>query len=110
GEDLNVRLEGLRRDFPDYYRNIIRQIDRCFRWTGSPDLRAEIYFVINRDGTVSDVDIIESSGNFRFDIAAAGAAECAGQNGRLGPLPAELPFDRFEIRFKFEPRRRGGDG
>ncbi|MGW8268248.1 MAG: hypothetical protein ACWGSQ_17915, partial [Longimicrobiales bacterium] len=28
GEDLNVRMEGLRRDFPQYHLNIIRQISR----------------------------------------------------------------------------------
>ena len=26
GEGINVRLEGLRRDYPEYYENIIRQI------------------------------------------------------------------------------------
>ena len=31
GEDLNVRMEGLRRDYPEYYNNIIRQMQRCFR-------------------------------------------------------------------------------
>ena len=37
GEDLNVRLEGLRRDYPVYYENIIRQMQRCFRWRGEED-------------------------------------------------------------------------
>lgn len=109
GEDLNVRIEGVQRDYPRYYENIIRQMDRCFRWQGAQDLRTTIYFVINRDGTVSDVDIVTSSGSFSFDIAAAGAAECAGQRNRLGPLPEDLPFDRLPIRFNIDPRR-GGDG
>lgn len=108
GEDLNVRIEGVQRDYPRYYENIIRQMDRCFRWQGAQNLSTTIYFVINRDGTVSDVDIVTSSGSFSFDIAAAGAAECAGQRNRLGPLPEELPFDRLPIRFNIDPRR-GGD-
>ena len=34
GEDLNIRMEGLRRDFPDYYLNIQRQIQRCWQSAG----------------------------------------------------------------------------
>ena len=109
GEDLNVRLEGIQRDYPVYYNNIIRQMQRCFRWRGDENLRAEIYFVINRDGTVSDVDIREASGSIGFDIEAMGAAECAGSNDRLGPLPEELPFDRFPVVFTFDPQS-GRDG
>ena len=110
GEDLNVRLEGLRRDYPVYYENIIRQIQRCFRWRGEEDLRAKVYFVINRDGSVSEVDILESSRRIAFDIEAMGAAECAGDRGRLGPLPEALPFDRLPVSFTFSPRAgRGSD-
>jgi hypothetical protein len=108
GEDLNVRLEGLRRDYPVYYENIIRQIQRCFRWRGEEDLRARVYFVINRDGSVSEVDILESSRSIAFDIEAMGAAECAGDRGRLGPLPEALPFDRLPVSFTFSPRAGGG--
>ena len=110
GEDLNVQLEGLRRGYPVYYENIIRQIQRCFRWRGEEDLRAKVYFVINRDGSVSEVDILESSRRIAFDIEAMGAAECAGDRGRLGPLPEALPFDRLPVSFTFSPRAgRGSD-
>ena len=109
GEDLNVRMEGLRLDYPVYYENIIRQMQRCFRWRGSDDYRASIYFVINRDGSVSGIDVLESSGNTAFDIEAMGAAECAGSRARLGPLPEELPVNRLPIVFKFDPKSgRGG--
>ena len=107
GEDLNVRMAGLRRDYPEYYNNIIRRMRGCFRWRGQEDLRATIYFVIARDGTVSGVDVLESSRNVPFDIEAMGAAECAGAQGRLGPLPETLPVDRMPIMFIFEPRRSG---
>ncbi len=108
GEDLNVRMEGIRRDYPEYYNNILRQMQRCFRWRGEDDLRARVFFVINRDGSVSEVDILESSRSIRFDIEAMGAAECAGSRGRLGPLPEALPFDRLPIVFYFEPRSGRG--
>jgi len=104
GEDLNVRLEGLRRDYPEYYNNIIRQMNRCFRWRGPEDLAAKVSFVINRDGTVSDVDIMESSRSIAFDIEAMGAAECAGSRNRLGPLPEDLPFDQLRVSFGFDPQ------
>jgi len=104
GQDLNVRMEGLRRDYPEYYNNIVRQMRRCFRWRGQEDLRATVYFVINRDGTVSEVDVLESSRNIAFDIEVMGAAECAGSRNRLGPLPEELPFDRLQVRFEIDPQ------
>lgn len=108
GEDINVRLRGVRRDYPEYYRNIIRQIDRCFRWRGAADLRATVYFVINRDGSVSGLDVVEASGDVTFDIGALGAIECAGSRNRFGPLPEDLSFDQLPILFKFDPARRGG--
>ncbi len=104
GEDLNVRMEGIRRDYPEYYNNIIRQMQRCFQWRGEVGLRATVYFVINRNGSVSDVDILEQSTSIGFDIEAMGAAECAGRNNRLGPLPEDLPFDQLPIVFKIDPR------
>jgi len=108
GEDLNVRMEGVQRDYPEYYNNVIRQMQRCFRWRGDEDLRATVYFVINRDGSVADVDILESSRSIAFDIEAMGAAECAGSRDRLGPLPEDLPFDRLQILFKFDPQSARG--
>jgi outer membrane biosynthesis protein TonB len=108
GEDLNVRMEGIRRDYPEYYNNIIRQMQRCFRWRGEEDLRATVYFVIDRDGSVAEVDILESSRSIAFDIEAMGAAECAGSRDRLGSLPEALPFDRLPILFKFDPRSGRG--
>lgn len=105
GEDLEVRMEGLRRDFPEYYGNIIRQISRCFRPpTGLPGgLRTTVFFWIRQDGTVTDVQFVEQSGNPDFDYEALGAiADCAGQ-GRFGSLPSELPYERLPIQFTFRP-------
>ena len=107
GEDLNVRMEGLIRDFPEYYANIITQIRRCMRFTGSGRFETTVFFYINRDGSVDgrDLRFVERSGNVNFDFAAMGAVECAG--GRFGPLPEELGFDRAPILFRFSP---GGGG
>lgn len=108
GEDIEVRMEGLRRDFPEYYEGIIRQIRRCFRPQGFPaGLRTTVYFVIRGDGTVTDARFVEQSGNPGFDYEALGAiTDCAGQ-GRFGPLPPALPYERLPIQFEFRPP--GGD-
>ncbi|HSG48986.1 MAG TPA: TonB C-terminal domain-containing protein [Longimicrobiales bacterium] len=105
GEDIEVRMEGVRRDFPQYYDNIIRQISRCFRPpAGIPGgLRTTVYFVIRQDGTVGDLRFVEQSGNPDFDFEALGAVgDCAGR-GRFGPLPEELPYERLPILFEFRP-------
>ena len=110
GEDLNVRLEGVRRDYPAYYENIVRQMKRCFRWRGGGELKATIRFNIKRDGSVSDLSVVRSSGDPRFDLEAMGAAECAGRPGRFGPLPEDLPYDWLPVEFTFEPPQRRSNG
>jgi outer membrane biosynthesis protein TonB len=106
GEGINVRMEGLRRDFPEYYANIIRQINRCFRWPGVGTWTAQIYFVIQRDGTIRDLDVVHPSGNTAFDFEAMGAVECAAGQGRFGPLPEELPYESQPVLFEFRPSGR----
>ena len=105
GEDIEIRMEGLRRDFPEYYANIVRQIRRCFRPPpGAPSgLQTVLYFVIRADGTVTDLAFVEQSGNPDLDFEAFGAVgDCAGQ-GRFGPLPEDLPYERLPIQFTFRP-------
>jgi len=105
GEGLEVRIEGLRRDYPEYYNNIIRQILRCFRWRDGGRWETEVFFYINRDGTVEEetIQFMSRSGNTAFDFEAMGAVDCAG-NGRFGALPEDLPYERFPIKFSFRPQ------
>ncbi len=102
GEGINVRLEGVRRDYPAYYNNIIRQIFNCFRWRGGGNWEATVFFTIEREGTVTDMRFTNRSGSTAFDFEAIGAVECAGQ-GRFGQLPDELPYDRLPVQFDFRP-------
>jgi hypothetical protein len=97
-------MEGLIRDFPEYYANIQRQIQRCFEYRGSGRLETAIIFYISRDGSVDgrSIDFYERSGNVNFDYAAMGAIECA--SDRFGPLPEEMAWDRLPILFTFRPR------
>lgn len=103
GEGLNVRIEGLRRDYPEYYNNIIRQIQRCFRWSEGGRWQTTVLFYIGRDGNVDDIDFLTRSGSNAFDFQAMGAVDCAGR-GRFGALPEDVPFDRFPVRFSFRPQ------
>jgi hypothetical protein len=107
GEGINVRMQGLRRDFPEYYQNIIRQLFRCFRPPSSGNLTTTMTFVIRRDGTVDDVEFQNRSGNSAYDYAAMSAVECAGQ-GRFGALPPELPYEYQPIIFEFRQEPGGG--
>jgi outer membrane biosynthesis protein TonB len=103
GEGINVRLEGVRRDYPAYYNNIITQIQRCLRWRNGGSWETTVYFLIKRDGSVSDLDFVKRSGNAAFDVEAMGAVECAGK-GRFGSLPEELPFEVLPVQFNFRPQ------
>ncbi len=105
GSGINVQLEGEEFPYPGYLDNIILQISRFFRWNGSPDLRAEAYFVINRDGSVSDIQVTKSSGSFQFDLTVRGAIEAAGQRKAFGRLPRGFEGDRLPISFYFQPPR-----
>jgi outer membrane biosynthesis protein TonB len=107
GENINVRMEGLRRDYPEYYNNIVRQITRCFRPPREGRWETTVQFVIGKDGAlVGDPTLAKRSGNVGFDILAMGAVECAG--GRFGEFPTDLALDRLAIQFTFTPAGAGG--
>ena len=85
-----------------YYENIIRQINRCFRWREGGRWETTVGFVISRDGSASDIEFVQRSGSTAFDFEAMGAVDCAGR-GRFGPLPEGFPRDRQPFRFEFRP-------
>lgn len=107
GEDIEIRMEGLRRDFPVYYRNIIDQIGRCWdrlaRDIPPGRLSVTVYFVIGADGTIRGrPDIVERSGSARFDgLAVEAIGGCA--SGRFGELPRDLGYERLPIQFTLSP-------
>ena len=103
GQNIDVRMEGLRRDYPAYYDNIIRQIERCFRAPEAGNREAVIQFMIQEDGSITDIGVASSSNSFIFDTAAEGAVECAGRPGRLGPLPDGYPWEVLPVQFRFRP-------
>lgn len=106
-EVVNVQIDGANALFPDYYNNIIRQIQRYWRPpAGARDLRAEISFWIHRDGRVSNIEWVARSGSGQFDLVAMGAVESASRDQAFGELPQAFPGDVMAVSFYFDPSVR----
>lgn len=104
GTDVaNVRTEGIEFPFPGYLENIVRQIALRFKPEGGAALRAEVKFLIRRDGSAEIVQFVQRSGSFAFDLEAQGAIEQAGQVKAFGPLPAGYENDVLTVVFSFDP-------
>jgi protein TonB len=105
GTDVaTVRTEGVDFPFPGYLENIVRQIALRFRPPGNTAVRAEVMFLIRRDGTVTDFRFISRSGNFAFDLECQGAVDQAAEVKAFGPLPAGFSDDVLPVIFSFDPR------
>jgi periplasmic protein TonB len=103
GTDVaNIKIEGTQFPFPGYLDNIVRQIALRFRPRPSGALKAEVMFLIRRDGTVDGFRFIQRSGSFTFDLEAQGAVESAAKS--FGPLPAGFKDDVLPVMFSFDPR------
>jgi outer membrane biosynthesis protein TonB len=106
-EAVNVQIEGANTQFPEYFQNIIRQVQRYWRPpAGARDLRAEISFVIHRDGSVDGIEWVRKSGSAVFDLQARGAIETAARQVAFGPLPNLYPADAMRVSFYFDPTTR----
>jgi len=105
GADVaNVRTEGIEFPYPVYLQNVVRQIALQFRPSGNGALRAEVAFLIRRDGTISGLKLVSRSGNFSFDQDAMGAVEAAARANAFGPLPQGFTDDVLPVIFSFDPR------
>jgi len=104
GTDVaTVRTEGVDFPFPGYLENIVRQIAKNFGEHPNTNVRAEVQFLIRRDGSVSAIQFVTRSGNYSFDLDAQGAVEAAGKNSGFGPLPNGFPDDVLPVIFSFDP-------
>jgi protein TonB len=105
GTDVaTVRSDGIEFPFPGYLNNIVRQIALNFK-PRNPDarLKAEVRFLIHRDGSVSDLTFVRRSGVFSFDLEAQGAVEAASSARGFGPLPGGFTDDVLPVVFSFDP-------
>ncbi len=106
GTDVaTVRTEGIEFPFPGYLNNIVRQIALNFtpRNPNTP-LKAEVMFLLRRDGTVNGFRFLTRSGSYAFDLECQGAVEAAAASRAFGPLPAGYPDDVLPVIFSFDPR------
>jgi protein TonB len=103
GTDVaNVRTEGIEFPFPVYLQNVVRQIALQFKPPPYSALRAEVSFLIRRDGTVSGLRLVTRSGSFSFDQDAMGAVEAASHS--FGPLPQGFTDDVLPVLFSVAAR------
>lgn len=102
---VTVSTPGLEFPYPEYLRNIVQEVYR--RWErpqGNSPLRAEVSFLILRDGSVREIKLTRPSGSFSFDLSSQGAIEAAGTSRAFGPLPDGYPADVLPVSFYFTPR------
>jgi protein TonB len=98
-----VQTEGIDFPFPGYLNNIVRQIALRFNpGDTNSGLRADVRFVIRRDGSVIGIGFVTRSGNYAFDLEAQGAIEAAAR--QFGPLPEGFHDDALPVVFSFDPR------
>jgi protein TonB len=103
GTDVaNIRTQGIEFPYPAYLNNIVRQIALQFSPRNpSAPLRADVRFLIHRDGSVSDITVVTRSGVYAFDLDAQGAVEAAAR--AFGPLPSGFQDDVLPVVFSFDP-------
>jgi protein TonB len=106
GTDVaTVRTEGIEFPHQGYLNNIVRQIAMRFKPENpNSPLRAEVFFLIRRDGSIDAISLRTRSGNYAFDLDALGAVEAAGNAGAFGPLPEAYQQDVLPVIFSFDPR------
>lgn len=104
GTDVtNMLVEGIQFPFPVYLDNIYRQVILAFNWARPGELVAEFRFVIHRDGSVTDIELLKSSGTRAFDLEGRGAIESVGNRRAFGSLPAGFSDDVLPVYFTFRP-------
>lgn len=100
--DSTLSTQGIDFPFPEYLNNVVRQIALNFKPSDTNSaLRAEVMFLIYRDGAVKIVRFVTRSGSYAFDLQAQGAIESAGPN--FGPLPAAFRDGVLPVVFNFDP-------
>jgi len=104
GTDVaNVKTEGVEFPFPAYLNNVVRQIAVRFNPRNPGALRAEVFFIVKRDGSIGEFRFLTKSGSYAFDLQAQGAVESAGSAKALGALPDGYVNDFLPVIFSFDP-------
>jgi outer membrane biosynthesis protein TonB len=105
-DPATVKVEGQEFPYPEYLRNLVAQVYR--RWErpgGQVALKAEVFFLVHRDGSISNLRFVTRSGSFAFDLEAQGAVEAAATAGGFGPLPDGFSDEVLPVSFFFDPQK-----
>jgi protein TonB len=101
---VGARTEGIVFPYQGYLDNITRQIALNFQPRGNVvALRCEVFFMINRDGSVKGFRFLTRSGSQAFDLEAQGAIEVAAK--AFGGLPQGYADDVLPVIFRFDPSK-----
>lgn len=104
GTDVaNIRTEGVEFTDQAYLNNIVRQIAVRFKPRNPGALRAEVFFIVRRDGSVGEFRFLTKSNVYAFDLEAQGAIESAGSSKAFGALPPNYVNDFLPVIFSFDP-------
>jgi outer membrane biosynthesis protein TonB len=104
GTDVaNIRTEGVEFTDQAYLNNIVRQIAVRFKPRNPGALRADVFFIVKRDGSVGDFRFLTKSNVYAFDLEAQGAVEAAGSARAFGALPPNYVNDFLPVIFSFDP-------
>jgi len=106
GTDVaTIDTPGIEFDYPFYTTNIVRALMSYFG-TFNGTLKAEVQFMIHRDGSVDpqSIRLVTSSGNYSFDQRALGAVEAAANAKKFGALPGGFREDILPVTFWFSPQ------
>jgi len=104
GTDVaNIKTEGVEFTDQAYLNNIVRQIAVRFNPRNPGALRAEVFFIVRRDGSIGEFRFLTKSGVYAFDLEAQGAVEAAGSAKAFGALPSSYVNDFLPVIFSFDP-------
>lgn len=84
---------------PDYLATMGQLVNRNWDQRQNVAGRARIQFTIQRDGRLTDIQVVESSGYFALDQAAQRALLTTRQ---LPPLPPQFPNQTLTVRLNFD--------
>ncbi len=97
-----IMIENASFKYSYYTNSIVKKIGRYWQWSSvSSSFRAVVYFKIDREGSVYDVKIKESSGDESFDQNALRAVQLAGP---FAPLPEGYLEESLGVYFEFKFR------
>jgi len=104
GADVaNIKTDGIAFPYQGYLDNIVRQL--TLAWSPrrvSAALVTEVKFLIRRDGSAANIEIVKSSGDRIYDTEGLGAVEAVGSTRGFGALPAGWKDDVLVVYFTFD--------